>query len=154
MERTGRAGVATFVMRAKEYLVAIVAEDGILRAETLRFHDEIRTPEDVGLPKAKRPKPAQKKRFADAIARKSRKLDLRELSDEYAERLEKLVAAKERKRQDVVKTAEPVENEEDTNVVDLMAALRSSLGASGGRKGPRRSAPRKKTAAKKSTKKR
>src|SRR5690606_22010540 len=39
MERTGRAGIATFVMRGKEYLVAILAENGILRTETLRFAD-------------------------------------------------------------------------------------------------------------------
>ncbi len=36
MERTGRAGIATFVMRAHEYLDAIVSARGILRAETLR----------------------------------------------------------------------------------------------------------------------
>src|SRR5207248_7073669 len=52
MEETHRAGIATFVMRGKEYLVAILSENGILRAETLRFSDEIRSPEDVGLPEA------------------------------------------------------------------------------------------------------
>src|SRR5690348_10120784 len=40
MEKTKQAGIATFVMRGKEYLVAIVAENGILRAETMRFADE------------------------------------------------------------------------------------------------------------------
>jgi DNA end-binding protein Ku len=50
MEDADRAGIATFVMRGKEYLVAIVAEDGILRAETLRFPDELRSPDEVGLP--------------------------------------------------------------------------------------------------------
>ncbi len=50
MEKTKRAGIATFVMRGKEYLVAILAENGILRAETLRFSDEIRSPKDLGLP--------------------------------------------------------------------------------------------------------
>ena len=39
-------------MRDREYLVAIFAKNGILCAETLRFHDEIRSPEDFGLPKA------------------------------------------------------------------------------------------------------
>jgi DNA end-binding protein Ku len=43
MEETGRVGIATFVMRGKEYLVAILAEDGIMRAETLRFQNEVRT---------------------------------------------------------------------------------------------------------------
>ena len=51
MERTRRVGVATFVMREREYLVAIFARNGILCAETLRFADEIRDPLSIGLPK-------------------------------------------------------------------------------------------------------
>jgi DNA end-binding protein Ku len=39
MEDSGRVGIGTFVMRGKEYLVAIAAENGILRAQTLRFAD-------------------------------------------------------------------------------------------------------------------
>src|SRR5262245_20519422 len=49
MEESARAGIATFVMRDREYLVAILAEDGVLRAETMRFPDELRSPKDVGL---------------------------------------------------------------------------------------------------------
>ena len=56
MERSGRAGIATFVMRDKEYLVAILAENGILRAVTMRFPDEVRDPADMGLPKPHAPK--------------------------------------------------------------------------------------------------
>lgn len=47
MEESGKAGIARFVTRDKEYLVTIIAEDGLLRAQTMRFHDEVRTPEDV-----------------------------------------------------------------------------------------------------------
>lgn len=57
MEEAGRAGIATFVMRGKEYLVAIIAEQGFLRAETLRFHDELRIPGDA-CPSSKNRKPA------------------------------------------------------------------------------------------------
>ena len=44
MERTGRIGIGSFVMRGHEYLVAIVSDNGVLRADTLRYADEIRTP--------------------------------------------------------------------------------------------------------------
>ena len=54
MERAGKAGIATFVMRGKEYLAAIFAEGGTLRAVTMRFASELRTPDDVGLPAAVR----------------------------------------------------------------------------------------------------
>src|SRR6476469_5015215 len=39
MDKEELAGVATFVMRGKEYLVAIFPENEILRAETMRFAD-------------------------------------------------------------------------------------------------------------------
>src|SRR5688500_12458203 len=90
MEKKKQAGIATFVMRAKEYLVAIIAENGILRAETLRFADEIRKPADVGLPKKAKPAAADVKKFEAQIARRTKKLALSELVDDYEERLEKL----------------------------------------------------------------
>jgi DNA end-binding protein Ku len=67
MERTGFAGIATFVMRTKEYLIAIVADDGLLRAETLRWAGEVRTPKDVGLRKSSQVKAATVKAIEKAI---------------------------------------------------------------------------------------
>ena len=142
MEKTGRAGIATFVMRAKEYLVAILAENGILRAETLRFQDEIRKPKDVGLPKKAKPKPAQVKKFEQAVGRRGGKVDFHEFLDEHAERLEKLVARKQKSREDVVKTEVPEAEEEGGEVVDLLEVLSRSLG--GTRKPARRAASKKK----------
>src|SRR5512143_3185211 len=65
MEDEQRAGIATFVMHGRDYLMAIIAEGGILRAETLRFHDELRTPEQIGLPPRQ---PADKKTVAQMLA--------------------------------------------------------------------------------------
>lgn len=145
MEDMEVAGVATFVMRTKEYFVAILAENGILRAETLRFADEIRAPEDVGLPD--RPKRASRK-AADAIAKEIRKaaargLDESELEDPYADKLLALVEKKRRKRTDVVRTK--VEAEPDEDVIDLMALLKKRLAAGGGAR--KSAAPKKRAGA-------
>jgi DNA end-binding protein Ku len=51
LEKTGRVGIGSFVMRGHEYLVAIVSDNGVLRADALRYVDEIRTPKSIGLPK-------------------------------------------------------------------------------------------------------
>lgn len=146
MEKNGRAGVATFVMRAKEYLVAIFAENGILEAETLRFEDEIRKPEDVGLPKKAKAKPAKVSKFAQEIAKHSGKVNFREFLDEYGRRLEQLAEKKQRKGEDVI-TA-PVEEaapeEGGAEVIDLLSVLKKSLG--GERKPARRAPARKRTA--------
>jgi DNA end-binding protein Ku len=155
MEKNDQAGIATFVMRAKEYLVAIIAENGILRAETLRFEDEIRKPEDVGLPEVARPAPAEVKKFEAQITRQSKKLDLHEFLDDYAERLEKLVAQKEKKKENVVKAPEEIREEEEGGgeVVDLLAVLSRSLGGTtaGGRKPAKKAAAKRPAAAKRKT---
>jgi len=156
MEKKKQAGIATFVMRAKEYLVAIIAENGILRAETLRFADELREPKDVGLPKKAKVTTAEAKKYETWIARHTKKLDARELLDDYAERLEKLVAKKERSKADIVRVPEEAATESGGGeVIDLMAVLSRSLGGGAGakRKPPKRAAARKKTASKKRSKK-
>lgn len=128
MEDTKRAGIATFVMRGKEYLVAIFAENGILHAETLRFADELRTPEDVGLPEARKPKAADVKKFTKAIDRlKKQSLAEKELKDEWADRLLKLVQRKAKKGEDTVDLPEEAETPADRDVIDLMEVLKRSL---------------------------
>lgn len=163
MEKQNRAGIATFVMRAKEYLVAIIAENGILRAETLRFADEVRSPQDVGLPDAPKISPTDIKKVETQIARRSRKLDLHELLDDQTKNLEKLVAAKQKKNADIVREApgDDADAAEGGEVIDLLAVLSRSLGQSpnrrsgvataSARKPARKSASKKKSATRKRT---
>jgi DNA end-binding protein Ku len=146
MEDTGRAGIATFVMRDKEYLVAILAENGILRAETLRFADELRSPGDIGLPEPAKPDAAAVKRMDREIGKLAEaRLDRGELEDHSADRLLKLVRRKAKAGKDVVHVEEPESRPSD--VIDLMEILKARLqGVAEGDDAPRRSsasAPRK-----------
>ena len=128
MDKNELAGIATFVMRGKEYLVAIFSERGILRAETMRFPDEIRTPADVGLPKKKDAPPATVRKFEKIIGNKSKKkFSPAKLEDKQTEDLLKLVKKKEKKRGSVVRV--DAEAETDHKVVDLVQILKKSLGA-------------------------
>jgi len=126
MAKGKQAGVATFVMRGKEYLVSIFSEHGILRAETMRFPDELRTPADVGLPKKKKPAPATVKKFEKLISSKSKKqLSARKLEDEQTEALLKLVKKKRAHSKNVVEVE--TEKREPGKVIDLMSVLKKSL---------------------------
>lgn len=132
MEKTNRAGIATFVMRTKEYLIQITAENGILRAETLRFSDEVRSAKDVGLPAQPKPKAAEVKKFEASIKRKTKKLDLSLLLDDYAEKVQQLAERKRKAGEDIVKLErEQPEDGDEGNVIDIMEALRRSLGEGG-----------------------
>jgi len=126
MEKGGLAGIATFVMRGKEYLVAIFSENEILRAETLRFADELRSPKDIGLPEKKNLPAATVKKFENIIAKNSdRHLSLKDLKDEKTAQLLKLVEKKRKQHKDVVEVEE-LERDEG-KVVDLMEVLKKSL---------------------------
>lgn len=131
MERTGRVGVGSFVMRGHEYLVAIVPDHGVLRADTLRYADEIRTPRSIGLPKPGKVPATKVTQFAKAIERLTHaELDLTELEDEEAAALIELAEKKREKRDDVIR--EPGLEAEDAEsggakVIDLMEVLRKSL---------------------------
>ena len=132
MEETGRAGIATFVMRGKEYLVAILAQHGILRAETLRFHDELRKPEQIGLPDIAKPDSKLVRSIQSAMRKlRAKTLDEDSLTDEYSSRLEKLVQRKLRKGKDVVKAPEDVASgeRESAEIIDLMQILKERMGA-------------------------
>lgn len=127
MEETGRAGIATFVMRTKEYLVAILAENGILRAETLRFADELRSPGDVGLPEPAQPDTTAVKRMDREIGKQvEARLDTKELEDHSADRLMKVVRQKVRSGDDVVAAPEDAEDR-PSDIIDLMEILKRRL---------------------------
>jgi DNA end-binding protein Ku len=130
MEETGRAGIATFVMRAKEYLVAIIAENGILRAETLRFADELRTPEDVGLPAPAKADASELRRMDRAISKQLEdRLDPTILEEHATERLMKVVQTKLRAGEDVVQAAPRADDDDDegSDIIDLMEILKRRL---------------------------
>jgi DNA end-binding protein Ku len=127
MDKSGLAGIATFVMRGKEYLVAIFSDKGILRAETMRFADELRSPADVGLPKKKEVSKATVTKFEKLIANKSKKqFSPAKLADKQTDSLLKLVKKKQTKSENVVKVEEEMET--DRKVVDLVKILKQSLG--------------------------
>jgi len=132
MERTGKVAIGVFVMRAHEYLVAILSENGVLRAETLRHANEVRSPDLVGLPhKSKAPakKVSELEREIEHLSHDH--LDLSELKDVDADALQKLVADKQEKDQDVIEQRElqddDPEEEDGGNVIDFMEVLKRSL---------------------------
>lgn len=132
MEDAQRAGVATFVMRDKEYIIAIIAEDGILRAQTLRFHDEIRSPGDIGLPTRKAPPRKQVRsmtRTMESLA--ARQVNRSTLRDRQMQRLRDGINAKLKSGEDVVRlpeaTREEAADEAGADVIDLMQVLKDRL---------------------------
>ncbi|HEX6346205.1 Ku protein [Umezawaea sp.] len=125
LAKTGKAGIATFVMRGKQYLTAIRADGDLLALETLYFADEIRDPADVldELPTGDRAKPKEVAMATALIESMSGPWRPEEYRDTYTAKVEKLLRAKRAGK----KTASAAEPPEATEVVDLMEALRRSV---------------------------
>jgi DNA end-binding protein Ku len=99
----------------------------------MRFPDELRTPEEVGLPKKPKIPKAAVSKFEKLISSRSKKqLSPRKLEDEQTERLLKLVKKKSAHRKNIVEVdTDARDRHEPGNVVDLVAILKKSLAGKG-----------------------
>ena len=142
MARTNRAGIATFVMRGKEYLTAVRADENVLALETLFFADEIRDPADLDdLPGRTQAKGKELEMATSLIESMSGPWRPEDFRDTYTERVEKLIEDKRRGREIVTESEPP----EPTAMSDLIAALEASVAEARG--GPKDRSGRRKKAA-------
>jgi DNA end-binding protein Ku len=129
MAEANRAGIATFVMRGKQYLTAIRARDDVLTLETLYFADEIRDPQEVVEPVTVKPDRKEMRMATSLIESMTESWRPEDYRDTYTERVKKLINDKA-KGNEVVVEAEPAEA---TEVTDLMEALRRSVESTKGK---------------------
>jgi DNA end-binding protein Ku len=127
MDRTGKAGIATFVMRGKQYLVSIRAGEDVLVLETLYFADEIRDPQtEIGeLPSRRASKGRELAVATQLIESMASEWKPDNYRDTYRDQVDDLIERKA-KCEEIVTEGEPAE---EAGVVDLMDALRRSAEA-------------------------
>jgi DNA end-binding protein Ku len=120
LEETGKVGIAKIVIRNKQHLAALRPYDGILVLETMYYADEIRRPEAVdGDAQLRKPEVEMAKSLVENL---SDEFDPEKYDDTYRKELLELIRAEAKGR----RLPEPKE-EDDGEVVDLMAALRESV---------------------------
>ncbi|WP_229843463.1 non-homologous end joining protein Ku [Streptomyces chryseus] len=125
LAEAGKAGIATFVMRNRQYLVAVKAEGGLLTLHTLHWADEIRDPrKEIGaLPQDTEVTGRELRMAEQLIDTLSMDWNPEDFHDTFQEQVTKLIEAK-RGGESVEKAEPPAKS---TNVVDLMEALRASV---------------------------
>lgn len=127
MQDAGRVGVATVVMRTKQYLVAVRPVSDALVMSTLNFGDEVVPQEELeGLP-AGRTKVGERelKMAQQLIDSLAADWEPDKYRDTYREQVLELIE-KKAEGKEIVAPAEP---ERPAPVIDLMAALEASLAA-------------------------
>ncbi|HZR81162.1 MAG TPA: Ku protein [Candidatus Binatia bacterium] len=145
---TRKVGVARFYMRTRPLLAALVPGQDLMSLEVIRMPSELRKPSEVKVENAK-VRDNERKMAIALIDQMTGEWDPTEHPNTYRKALEKLIA----KKQPVAVGEGARAAEGGGKVVDLMDALRRSLGDHGGRakKAPARAARARGRSAKRKT---
>lgn len=142
MRKKKRVGIATFVMRQKEYLAAIRPTDDALMLETMHFSDEIaHIGDDIDQPPQAKPTKKEQQIAEQLIEALSGTFEPEKYHDMYAAKLRELIEAKAEGQEDVV-LAE-AEEPEAPRVINLREALEKSLEQTRNKDGRKKSTRRK-----------
>lgn len=151
MKAAGKIAIGCLVLRGRERQIALEVRGKGLVAYSLRPHDEVRDTADYfdDIPAVK-PDKDMVEIATRIIGQKEADFDPSKFTDRYDDALRDMIKAKQKGGKGLVEAPEP----DDTNVIDLMEALRASLKGSAGAKAPgkkpaAKKAPVKKAAAKK-----
>jgi DNA end-binding protein Ku len=121
LDETGKVGIAKVVIRKKQHLAALRPYEDVLLLETMYFADEVRKPESVdGKGKLSSAELQMAKSLVENLSEpfKAEKYD-----DTYRKELLELLRAKAKTGSVPIKETD----EDEGEVVDLMAALRESV---------------------------
>jgi DNA end-binding protein Ku len=127
MKEARKVGIATMVMRNKEYLVAVRPEGDVLALETMFFADEVRTPNQE-LPRIPEDGDLTDREVSMAhvlIDSMQSEWDPERFHDTHREKVEALIEEKSQGKVISSVTAAPA-----PKIVDLMEALQASISAS------------------------
>ena len=127
LKRSGRVGIATFVLRQREHLAAVKVADEALVLTTMRFAHEIVPATELNVPRGET---GLDRREVDLALQLVDTLKAEWEPDRYHDRYrEALLAAIERKAEGRTVTAPAAGRKPPSKVVDLMQALQASLQA-------------------------
>lgn len=144
LKRTGKVGIATVVIRTKQYLAAVLPQDDVLVLNLLRFSHELRSAESLDLPAGKKGVTDRELAMAERLVEGM--VDTwqpERFKDTYFSDLKKLIDKRAKAGQ--LEKSPPAEEEKKrptgSNVVDLMALLKQSV-EKGGRLPAKKAAPK------------
>jgi DNA end-binding protein Ku len=145
LAKTKKVGIAKVVIKTRQYLAGVKAEDSVLVLELMHFAEELADTDKLNVPKKLEPGKREIDMATALVESMSSKWDPEKYRDDYREALmevieEKVEAGGKEVEEKPKKKAPP-----STKVIDLVAVLQESLNKSqGGRKtaSTRKAAPR------------
>jgi DNA end-binding protein Ku len=141
LKKTARVAIGQYAARGKQYLVMVRALDSVLVMEQLHYTNELRSPAEVPVPEGDVKKAELDLAVQLVEQASSPKFQPEAYEDQVRKRMLEQI---QRKVEGQEITEEPAE-EPKTQIIDLMEALKASLGK-GGRAGERKPAKGKEAA--------
>jgi DNA end-binding protein Ku len=123
LQKTKKVGVATFVMRNKELLAILRPEKNVIVLNKIRFEQEIRSTDELALPKNTEVKHAELMMAITLIDQLTDKFDISKYKDNYNDELLKIIEAKSKGKKIKVPEMKVVHSK----TKDLMDQLKASL---------------------------
>jgi len=147
LRKSGKVGVGSFVMRGRQHLCMITAEERVLMLVTLRFAQEIRSLDEESVPSAQQSKiSAREVAMAEKLVEQmSAPWRPEKHHDTYREDLMERIQEKIHRKQTHVLTPREKPSKEarpSAQVIDLMSVLKKSLESHGGQHSSERAAAR------------
>ncbi|HTE30720.1 MAG TPA: Ku protein [Chryseolinea sp.] len=123
LEKSGKAGLGSFVLRSKEHLCLIKPYNKILVLNRLRFAEEIRETTELKSPAKGKPSASEMKMAMTLIDQLTSDFNIKKFKDTYSSELMKLIRAKAKGH----KFKAPALKVTHRKTNDLMALLKSSI---------------------------
>jgi DNA end-binding protein Ku len=123
LKRSGKVGVASYVLRNRGSLGVLKPLDDLLVLNEIRFKDEVRNPGELKLPKGEGLREQEVELALSLIDQLTGKFDPAKYRDEYLDDLKKLIEEKAQGKEPKPQAKAP----QPGKVVDMMALLKESL---------------------------
>jgi DNA end-binding protein Ku len=123
LARSGKVGVAKYVIARKEHLGILKPEGDLLLLDQMRFSDEVRKPTGLNIPSRTQASANEIKVALQLINHLTKPFHPEKYHDSYAEELRDVIEKKSHGKMVKVKGEEP----EPTKMPDLMMMLKESL---------------------------
>ncbi len=128
LKKVGKAGIATVMIRTKQYLAALIAQDELLVLNTLRYHDELKKASEFEIPDAKvsAKEMDMAMRLVDDMADKWQPARYKDtFKDDLLKRIEEKVEAGQ--TEEITEPEKSAREPKSADVVDLMSLLKKSI---------------------------
>jgi len=129
MTKSKKAGLARFVLRSTENLCIVHPVNNVMVITRIRFGQEIRSTEDLNVPKSVDVTKKELDMGLALINQYSEKFDVSKFKDDYHDELLKIIHAKAKGKRPTIKKLKPHKTKSDDLYDQLMQSLSTKKGA-------------------------